>query len=223
MISRFKRVNSQFEFGSTLDRLKIYQKLGLDSVDTVVDIGVSDGRFLMASKELFPHVKRKIGIDPIDEYKKVVEFEYVQAVVGSSCKEVQFSVAEDLFTSSMLYPGHKAIVVKQFRMDCLFNELGLQQAEKIFVKVDTQGTDLECLKSFGEYNSRIVMAIVEIQMRPYAPGMRYFTESVRELSEMGYEVCEFLSPIYRNHDGTLGQIDLLLVPKNSPVLQSIVW
>ena len=72
MISRFKRVNSQFEFGSTLDRLKIYQKLGLDSVDTVVDIGVSDGRFLMASKELFPHVKRKIGIDPIDEYKKAL-------------------------------------------------------------------------------------------------------------------------------------------------------
>ena len=221
---KFKNLKSQEkEFAATLNRLSIYKQQIFDDISIFVDIGVSDGRFIAASMDLFPNLRRTIGVDPIDQYSKVTEFEYVKGVVGPECTEIQFRVAEDLYTSSRLYGNGDAIFVKQFRMDCLLRELKIESSSQLFVKIDTQGTDLECLASFGLNLESIKMAIVEVQMRPIAEGMHFFTESILEISQLGFEVIEFLNPIYRNHDGSLGQIDLLLVPKTSPILESKVW
>jgi hypothetical protein len=147
----------------------------------------------------------------------------VNALVGSYCTELDFSVSEDLFTSSKLYPGIRNIRSKQVRMNCLLKSLDVDIDDKIFAKIDTQGADLECLESFGDYLSAINIAIVEVQMKPFSNGMNFFSESIDKVSKLGFEVCEFLNPLYRDFDGTLGQIDLLLVPKNSTIMRELTW
>ena len=211
------------EFLHTIERLRIYQDKNFEDISVLIDIGVSDGRFIQASHELFPTISRVIGVDPIDEYSHLTEFEYIKALIGSKCNEVPFSVSEDLFTSSKLYGDERTINAKQMRMDCLLDELNIDKNQSFFVKIDTQGSDLECLQSFGTYIKCIKMALVEIQMRPYSEGMHFFSQSVLEISRMGFEVIEVLNPLFRNFDGSLGQLDLLIVPKSSKILESTKW
>lgn len=219
-----KKIQSQIhEFQPTLTRLSVYEEKILKNVDLLIDVGCSDGRFIKSSQKILPKDVRKIGIDPISEYDQVGEFEFINALIGSECTEIDFSISNDLFTSSKLYPGVRNIKSNQIRMECLLKSLGVQLGQIIFAKIDTQGADLECLESFGEYLSAVHIAIVEIQMKPYSNGMNFFTESIYKISELGFEVCEFLNPIYRNFDGTLGQIDLLLVPKNSDLMKELKW
>jgi hypothetical protein len=211
------------EFFSTLDRLSFYQDKILKHIDVLIDVGCSDGRFTKSTRNILPANIRRIGIDPIPDYKSVDTFEFVNALVGSYCTEIDFSVSEDLFTSSKLYPGIRSIRSEQVRMDCLLKSLDVKKDANIFAKIDTQGADLECLESFGDYLSAIQIAIVEIQMKPFTDGMNFFSESIDKVSKLGFEVCEFLNPLYRDFDGTLGQVDLLLVPKNSIVLKELSW
>ena len=211
------------EFSSTLDRLSFYEDKILKHIDVLIDVGCSDGRFIKSTRNILPENIRRIGIDPIPDYKCVDTFDFVNALVGSHCTELDFSVSEDLFTSSKLYPGVRSIRSKQVRMDCLLKSLDVKMDDKIFAKIDTQGADLECLESFGDYLSAIHIVIVEIQMKPFSDGMNFFTESIDKVSQLGFEVCEFLNPLYRDFDGTLGQVDLLLVPKNSIVLKELSW
>jgi len=211
------------EFQSTIDRLSLYEDKILKHIDVLVDIGCSDGRFIKSTKNILSSNIRRIGVDPISDYKRIDDFEFVNAIVGSNCTELDFSVSEDLFTSSKLYPGIRNIRSKQVRMSCLLKSLDVDMGAKIFAKIDTQGADLECLESFGDYLSAINIAIVEVQMKPFSNGMNFFSESIDKVSRLGFEVCEFLNPLYRDFDGTLGQIDLLLVPKNSTIMRELSW
>jgi hypothetical protein len=221
---RFSKKNEMksIEFSNTISKLKDYQEL-LSNVNVLVDIGVSDGRFIDQTKPLFPSVERVIGIDPIEEYQRVCDFEYVEALIGEKCKEVEFSISADLFTSSKLYPGVRSKSLNQRRMDCLLDSLEIDNELVLFVKIDTQGSDLECLSSFGRYLEAISLVIVEVQMKPFAIGMDYFSESISKISALGFEVCEFLNPINRARDSTLGQIDLLLAPRDSRIMRDLKW
>jgi hypothetical protein len=221
---RFRRskVPREVEFDTTFSRLSIYSDAILRNIQVVIDIGVSDGRFISATRELFP-LARLICKDQIDDYQNITDFEYENGLIGNKCEVSSFSVASDLFTSSQLYPGIRSIQAQQFRMECLLRDMGIAIGSEIFVKIDSQGMDLICLRSFGEYLPYITLAIIEIQMKPYTPGMKYFTDSIAEISELGFEVCEFLNPINRSLDSSLGQIDLLIAPKTSKMMEDIRW
>jgi hypothetical protein len=208
---------------STIDRLGLYSKVDLNSTTVLVDIGVSDGRFISASEHLFPNVHTKIGIDPIAIYERSAKFNYVQAIIGGTCSEVNFNFSSDLFTSSKLYAGVRSEKVQQFRLDCLLQRSKIAYSERIFLKIDSQGMDIECLESGGDYLKSINLVLIELQMKPYTIGMSYFSESVERLSKLGYEACEFLNPVDRSLDGTLGQIDLLVARKDSKVFSDLKW
>lgn len=211
------------EFSSIDEKLANVYKPIINDISILVDVGVSDGRFIKKSRNLFRNCNRYIGIDPIDLYNKVTDFEFVKGLIGKKCAEVRFNVTSDLFTSSKLYLGEKQITSQQYRLDCLLNLLEISKSENIFLKLDTQGMDVECLESAKEYLTCIKLALIEIQMRPFSEGMLYFSESILRLRRLGFEVCEIFNPINRVFDGSLGQIDLLIAPISSSIFESGKW
>jgi len=211
------------EFSSAVERLNVYSKIVLSEIDTLIDIGVSDGRFIESVKDLFPNLVQIIGIDPISEYSNKAGFQYFEGAIGYECKPIDYHISEDLFTSSKLYEGVRRVTVNQYRLECVLRQLKVETNAKIFLKTDTQGMDIECLLSAGEYLGSIQMALLEIQMRPFVKEMSYFSQSIKTLDENGFEICEFTSPIYRQLDGALGQIDLIVAPKNSKIFWQNSW
>ncbi len=223
---KFLRKNSYAsqlgEFSPIAEILEKYKKILLNC-EVLVDIGVSDGRFIQGVENSLPKQIRKIGIDPVSDYAKRIEFERVEAVIGSVCTNLEFSISKDLFTSSKLYPGVRTVTVKQFRLECLLESLNVALGKSILLKIDTQGADIECLESAGRYLPYIQLAILEVQLKPFAKGMTYFSESIMKISQLGFEVVEFMNPINRALDQTLGQIDLIIFPKQKLFLESNEW
>ena len=195
----------------------------LRNCQVLIDIGVSDGRFIQAVENYLPKQVRKIGIDPIADYVNRIEFERVEAVIGSRCTTLEFGISEDLFTSSKLYPGVRTVRVKQFRLECLLESLNVAVGNDIFLKIDAQGADVECFESAGKYLPYIQLAILEVQLKPFAHGMTYFSDSILKISQLGFEVVELTNPINRALDQTLGQIDLVVFPKQKLVKESNEW
>ncbi len=217
--SHVTQLNEFYPIGVILDK---YEKTLLNC-EVLIDIGVSDGRFIQSIENSLPGLIRKIGIDPISDYVDRAKFERVEAVIGSVCTNLEFGISEDLFTSSKLYPGVRTVTVKQFRLECLLESLNVTLGKRIFLKIDTQGADVECLESAGRYLPYIQLAILEVQLKPFANGMTYFSDSIMKISQLGFEVVEFTNPINRALDQTLGQIDLVVLPMQKLAKESNEW
>ena len=192
-------------------------------IDSIIDIGVSDGQFLHNSVNYFPNVLRRIGIDPVDypEYERWKAIEYHSFAVGPTCGLVDFYETIDRVGSSVFEASGKKRIVKQMRRDCfLKNEFELV---KMFVKLDTQGTEIECLKSFGLKLGQVRAVQIESWMKPYGGFGRYFEDTISEIGKLGFFVVEIFDALNRPKDGRLGQVDLLCLNKQDKTFTDLDW
>jgi hypothetical protein len=89
----------------------------------------------------------------------------------------------------------------------------------VFLKVDTQGAELEVLKGLGSRIGEIDLLILETTMMPARHGIPQFADVVRFCDDAGFAVYDVLEGHMRALDGALAQIDLAFVRKDS-VLRS---
>jgi hypothetical protein len=85
----------------------------------------------------------------------------------------------------------------------------------VFLKVDTQGAELEVLKGLGSRIGEIDLLILETTMMPMRHGIPQFADVVRFCDEAGFAVYDVLEGHMRALDGALAQIDLAFVRKDS--------
>ncbi|MEK6202330.1 MAG: FkbM family methyltransferase [Desulfobulbaceae bacterium] len=118
--------------------------------------------------------------------------------VTTSAKEIW----SDVFTS---------VDKETVRVECLDDvfpgiEKGLAGCHSIFLKMDTQGYDLEVLKGAKEVLTRIRGLQSEISMIPIYQGMPDYLESLTLFRQKGFELTG-LYPVSRNKD-TLGVVEM---------------
>ena len=203
---------------------ELYEVEILSEISLVLDIGVSDGVFLNRSAKHFSGNPRRIGVDPIiyNDFEKWESVEFYEFAVSSKCGEVNYFVSEDKVGSSINSSyGNKMVPSK--RIDCFFEEIQVQRFENIFVKLDTQGSEIDCLKSLGPYLEDVSAIHVESWLKPFGGAGKYFANTIQELDELGFFVCEIIDPLRRLKDSKLGQIDLLCLRKNSKLYYDLDW
>jgi FkbM family methyltransferase len=96
------------------------------------------------------------------------------------------------------------------RLDQVFDELVPASARRAFLKIDTQGWDMEVLAGASGCLDRIVALQVELALRPSYEGAPSWLEALEGLRELPFAVSG-LFPIYRDSHGRLGEIDAVLV------------
>ena len=200
-----------------------YKSSVLEEIDTIVDIGVSNGVFLNSSAQFFKNVKRRIGIDPIPylDSKRWDLVEYFDFAVGEKCGQVDFYKAKDSVGSSLNpVEGDRCSVVSH-RMDCFIESNDV--SGNLFVKLDTQGSEIECLNSFGIYLERVSAFQIECSMKSFGGFGLNFADTIRKIDELGFYVSEIFDHLIRPKDGQLGQVDLLCLNKNRIEYQDLDW
>jgi len=100
------------------------------------------------------------------------------------------------------------------RLDSLLPE---KLEHPVFIKVDTQGAEIEVLKGLGSRISEIDLMILETTMMPMRHGIPQFADIVRFCDEAGFAVYDVLEGHMRSLDGALAQIDLAFIRKDSPL------
>ena len=199
-------------------------------VRTVIDVGIAFGTSPIY--DAFPRA-RYFLVEPVAECLPVLEklkqrldADYFLVAAGAENKEVVFNVHGDISGSS-LFPQVEGKVLDgearptpMRRLDSLLPEF---LEHPVFLKIDTQGAEIEVLKGLGSRIGEIDLMILETTMMPMRHGIPQFADIVRFCDEAGFAVYDVLEGHMRALDGALAQIDLAFVRKDSVLRSQAVY
>ena len=202
---------------------KHLKSLGFE-VKTVIDVGIAFGTSPIY--DAFPRAKYFL-VEPVAECRPVLEqlkqrldAEYFLVAAGAEDGEITFNVHDDISGSSIFAQVEgkaldgEARKTPIRRLDSLLPE---KLEHPVFIKVDTQGAEIEVLKGLGSRINEIDLMILETTMMPMRHGIPQFADIVRFCDEAGFAVYDVLEGHMRSLDGALAQIDLAFIRKDSPL------
>jgi len=177
-----------------------------------LDVGAQGG-FLNNSifHKKYDNFFMPIVVEPIkQEAEKLINQNYKVISKGlwsKNCKKKLYVLEKRLGSSSMYKPSKDSYdlynfkkkdfssfdITKEVDVDCTtvsesLNELNIAHLD--FLKVDTQGAELEILKGLGEH--RPLLMKIEVQIVPMYIDVPSWSELVNYLYKMNYMTCEWI-------------------------------
>lgn len=196
------------------------------SPDLVVDVGAYEGHWTTMVMPIFPQADfLMVEAQP----SKATALEGVRArapdrisvamgLLGAAKQEnVRFFAAE---TGSSIYEENTAFARDEvlLPMSTLDEVLAERPSERILVKLDVQGAELDVLAGAKATLSRTGALLLEVSLVEYNRGAPRFAEVVTLLSHLGFVAFDIVD--LRRVDGVLAQVDIIFVEKNSDLAKS---
>lgn len=117
--------------------------------------------------------------------------------------------AREEFPGSSRVIGHEQVPIR--RLDRLFDQCTSGIAEpRVYLKLDTQGYDLEVLKGADGCLDRIVALQSEVSVKPIYQGQPSLTDALARLDRLGFEVGG-LYPVTRDREGRVVEFDCVAI------------
>ncbi len=171
-----------------------------------------------------------IVVEPIsEEAKKLKDKNYKVVEKGlwsSNCKKKLYILGKRPGSSSMYKPNkdifdlydfkkknfHLFDISKEIEVNCStimesLNELSIKNLD--FLKVDTQGAELEILKGLGEYYP--LMMKIELQIIPMYHGVPNWSKLLEHIYNLNYMTCEWIE-IGSHLTRTPAEMDMIFIP-----------
>jgi len=189
----------------------------------VVDVGAFHGDWsLMMARKIWPEAQ--ITMLEANREKSTI-LESVAERIGARIafevlgpedgREVVFHVME---SGSSVLPENSPLARREEvrharRLDTL-----LKADQPDFIKLDVQGYELEVLRGAPKILSHAQAVLLEVSLIETNHGAPLMVEVVGFMAEHGFDVCDILELHRRPLDRATNQVDLLFVPRNSPML-----
>lgn len=192
-----------------------YQRVQLlrhHSIDHVVDVGASDGRF-GAELRRFGYEGKIVSFEPLAaSYARLAEvsrrdplWTAIQVALGESAEEVAINVASnDGASSSVLpmLPSHRRAApeatferierVMQVRLDSVSSEVVSADA-RTYLKLDVQGYERSVLAGAQVLLPRCTGVELELSFVPLYEGGMTYREALDEMERLGFSLA-FIVP-----------------------------
>jgi FkbM family methyltransferase len=189
------------------------QVLDRHRIDTVVDVGANTGQYAGFLRQEVGFRGLIVSIEPLPECFEALRREaakdpdwlVVKAALGSTDGEAMFNVMSyNLFSSFLepkdeLVPGMAALNRVQRRIPVLMRRLDsvLPEIERsrepgrIYLKLDTQGFDLEVIKGAGAAIDRVRALQTELSVVPIYERMTDWQVALAAFRQYGFEPTGF--------------------------------
>jgi FkbM family methyltransferase len=210
--------------------LQLQWLLQTNHVDLVVDVGANEGQFARRLRRIYGG--DIISVEPVSAAfarlsaaaDRDPRWTVYQSALGSADATATIHVCSDTAFSSLLVPNefsHKRFppsavqseeVVRVRRLDDLLAELagdGVAQRH-LFLKLDTQGCDLEVFGGLGACAASVNVLQSEVSLVPIYDGMPHWTDSIERYEEAGFSVAGMF-PVNRTKTGRVIEYDCVLV------------
>ena len=202
------------------------------NVNCVWDVGANVGQYRNLLRSLVGYDDVLLSFEPVssayaelakraakDEHWKVFRM-----ALGSGDEERAIKVFENDVLSSFLEPSDYSVrtfgamskvvgeeVVPVRAIDSIAPEImdGISDA-RIFLKLDTQGWDLEVVRGAEDVLSRVVGLQAELSVKPVYEGMSHYTETLAYMESKGFELSGMF-PVIRDQKLRLIEIDCVFV------------
>lgn len=219
------QINS-YQQGSLTRRL-----LSLLSIDCVIDIGANKGQYYDFLRNEGNYSGQVISFEPIPDlaadlsHRSDREPNWIvrNAAVGSVTGVKEFHVANFSVFSSFLAPLddnisafggankiHHTIPVPMETLENIISSLRKQGFQNIFVKIDTQGYELEVLRGASEQLRYVRGLQTELAFRRSYDGMPLYDEVLNYLRDFGFAVSGIF-PVNSSDFPQLLEVDCFLI------------
>jgi FkbM family methyltransferase len=190
------------------------------AIDCVLDVGANRGQYGSMLRDI-GYRGRILSFEPVGANFEALTacaagrgpWNCLHYALGAADGQAEINVAdEDVFSSFLKpredsqarFPRNKVArmeTVQVRRLDGVLDELnaGLA-APRTYLKMDTQGFDLEVLAGATGVLKSILALQTEVSFRPIYHGMPSYQDSLREFQAQGFEVVDFM-PVNRERDG----------------------
>ena len=188
-------------------------------VTGVIDVGANEGQYHDFIRREVRFRGPILSIEPIPELAgglreraqtEAVAWHIEETAVGAERGNLTFNIAACSEFSSFLAPiastapmfsGRNAIAKSQLVSVETLSELVDRHADflgnRVYLKLDTQGFDVEALKGLADQAHRIVALQSETSVKPIYHGMPTYTESIAFIESLGFT----LSQMFPNNEG----------------------
>ena len=203
-------------------------------INCVLDVGANVGQFAnglrrhgytghIASFEPVPEFVEKLQVAATDDDHWTIHQMALGSSEGVLPIRVQHSLSSALtatgygrqrFSSLRAYADTGQIEVPLRRLDAILDEVlrpvtDAGSVPRVFLKLDTQGFDLEAFRGLGERANDIVAMQSEMALLLIYEGMPRLPEALATYEAAGFEVTGFF-PITREADGRVIEYDCIL-------------
>lgn len=198
------------------------QQRGL-SVQTVIDIGASDGRWTEICWRYFPEafyflVEAQAPHAPalVQLKRRMARMDYVLAAAGDAEGEIYFE-SSDLFGGLAAHtPFEKnCIRVPMVTIDQQVQSRKL--APPFLLKLDTHGFEIPILNGAQETLKQTNLLIIETYNFKFRPDNLRFHEMCAYLEAHNFRCIDLSDPLHRLKDQALWQFDLFFIPASSSI------
>jgi FkbM family methyltransferase len=209
--------------------LKNIRRLGF-SPEFCLDIGAYEGNWTRDFKQIFPDcaimmlegqlLKEPCLIKTQNEYKDV---EYKIALLGASETQVIFNIYET--ASSVLTEHHDTNAKTEYRNLATLDKLLETSSNKKpdFIKIDTQGYELEILKGGEKALENAEFVLLEVSFLDIYVNCPLVTETISFMKQHGFVVYDVCTLLRRPLDNALFQSDFLFIKESSGFRNNKRW
>jgi FkbM family methyltransferase len=205
---------SHFTDDAALKRCKMR---GLE-INSVIDVGASDGRWSDLCMEHYPDARYLLIEAQADHEPKLAVFchdrpnaEYVICAAGNKDGTIYFDNDSPLSgAASEDKPESGGIELPMKSIDSLIEQYGLKPP--YLIKLDTHGFEVPilegCRKSLGSTN---LVFIETYNFRINKKALKYH-EMCTYMENLGFHTIDIVGLMSRDYDGSLWQMDMLFIP-----------
>jgi FkbM family methyltransferase len=193
------------------------------SAATVLDVGAAQGKWTRTALRHFPDA-RYLLFDPLEERRPDLEtlhldhpnVDFVIAAAGAAPGTVSLTVRDNLDGSTVVeQPKGNIRPVPVTTIDAEIAARSLPAP--YFLKLDTHGYELPILEGAAQTLRETSLLILETYNFRLHAGALLFHEMVAHLDTLGFRCLEIVDPLLRPKDQVLWQLDIVFVPKDSPL------
>jgi FkbM family methyltransferase len=202
-------------------------------VDCVVDVGGHWGEFGRRLRDS-GYQGRIVSFEPVSasaERLRAVasgdrDWQVRHEALGRAAGRLQLKVAAETQFSSFRPPleatlremplavTHHEEEVAVRRLDEVLPGLTPRKASRVFLKLDTQGWDLEVLAGASGCLDQVVGLMTEVSVRPIYEAMPRYIEALTTIEELGYELTG-LFPVARDRRLRIIELDCVMVRRDT--------
>ena len=229
VVNQFNKLRS--ESHKNQDHSKFVSKLLEGKKLVALDVGAQGG-FFNASifSKKYNFFFDPIVVEPIpEEAKKLQDKNYKVIPKGlwsENCKKKLYILGKRSGSSSMYKPNPNALSLYDFKkkdfpifditdetdVECTtikesLNKFKVNNLD--FLKIDTQGSELEILKGIGEYFPLLMK--IEAQVIPMYKNVPTWSELVNHLEKINYMTCEWIE-IGKHVTRVPAEMDMIFIP-----------
>jgi len=197
------------------------------SIETVIDVGASNGQWSARMMRYFPNAKYLLIEAQESAHGAALQrfkaahpnVEYELCAAGAYDSEIHFDASDPLggLASTTPFPKND-IFVPVTTIDNLVNRRRLHGP--FLIKLDTHGFEVPILEGARQTMVQSAMLIIEAYNFTLCPGALRFYELCQYLEPRGFRCVDMFDLMIRPGDHAFWQMDMVFLPSTHPVFQS---